>query len=290
MPTDAGHDIPGPVIPQPDVAQAPEAAAEKPGLVTTSAARAIDSVLKDKAISVWGEVDLWAFGPGSTFFSFFDAGQAAKFDKAAGAFAAWYSKALEAHENLYQNPEGDRLAAELRALEPRFKGRFPSRIYGDGHWITEPQKLLDAEFYAKQMEAPSHEDDEAAEAAGWAAYYAEIDANEEALRRLEEAREEDDEDRDEGAPSNSMGYEAAPFGEEDDEREAMAEITGDKAWIVAVGDRALKIAEGDGRKFPEGPDFTTARLDLRDILPQSEKDELDRELRAVEEGRPAGSN
>lgn len=286
MPTDTGQEAPKPNIPQPDIAQAPEAAVEKPAQVTKSATQAIDSVLKDGALSVWEENEISDGGLNPTFFSFFDPGQTAKFDQAAEAYTDWYLRGLDTGENLYQDPEGDKFGAEVKVLEPRFDGGLMSKIYGGGRWITDPQHLLDAELYRTQM---VHE----AEDAMWA----EFDRQEEVLRELEEEREyeqeygygedEDDEDPD-FFTGDSMGYEAAPFGEEDDER-AMAELRGDKAWVVTVSDKALEIAKRDGRGHPEEGDFNAAMIDLGDRVPKRERDALNRDLAAIEQGRSSGN-
>lgn len=59
----------------------------------------------------------------------------------------------------------------------------------------------------------------------------------------------------------------------------------DGKWKQEVQDEAIKIAERDGRGAPEEADFNTAIIHLGDKIPKEVRQQLNRDLRAIEEGR-----
>lgn len=75
-----------------------------------------------------------------------------------------------------------------------------------------------------------------------------------------------------------------------EERENPPPSQQDEPWRKELMEKALEIAAGDGRPGnPEEADFNTAVLILGDKIPKKIRDDLDKYLEAVEEGRSYSS-
>ncbi len=71
--------------------------------------------------------------------------------------------------------------------------------------------------------------------------------------------------------------------------EGDSDTSGNEPWRGELMDKAIEIARQDGRGHPEEADFNTATLLLGDKVPKNVREQLDRDLQAIEEGRSSGN-